>query len=101
MGCRPAAEATFTIRPLPLQRIKHTCNNNNNCLIAYTVNLSLKVHKERVVQATDLILFMPFIPRKALVVVEFYPWFTFYFLCFKLIISPITIPQTNAKENKI
>ena len=68
-------------------------------MIAYTVNLSLKVHKERVVQATDLILFMLFIPRTALDVVEFYPWFTFYFLCFKLIISSITIPQTNAEEN--
>ena len=37
---------------------------------------------------------MSFIPRmSALVVVEYYPWFTFYFFCFKLIILPITIPQ--------
>jgi len=62
-------------------------------MIAYTVDLPLKVHKERVVQATDQILFMPFIPRTALVVVEFYPWFTSYFLCFKLIINTYHTPN--------
>ena len=62
-------------------------------MIAYTVDLSLRESS-----SSYLILFMPFIPRTALVVVEFYPWFTFYFLCFKLIIPNYhTLIQTQRK----
>ena len=66
-------------------------------MIAYTVDLSLKVHKERVVQAIwyyvcHLYLEQPLLWLNSILGFIFFVsnW-----------LSPITIPQTNAKEKKL